>query len=108
MRGAKAQSTLAINSRWQKFFWDCSHGEVIMGNVKHTDQVGHYGVGIQSMARRQLTASLIVAFVIAAASGLMALRPAPHVVAPSKSVVILQLPVVAPRVAWVQYGVETP
>jgi hypothetical protein len=83
-----------------------------MGNVEHTDRVGHDGVEIQSMARRQLTASLVVAFVIAAASGLMALRPAPHVVAdvvaPRKIAVILHPPVVVPRIAWVQYGVDTP
>ena len=69
-------------------------------------------VDVQSMARRQLTASVIVAFVIAAASGLAALRPASYVVADvatlHKSAAILHPSLVAPRLAAAQNSVEVP
>ena len=85
-----------------------------MNNPKYTDyeDIAPGRVDVQSMARRQLTASVIVAFVIAAASGLAALRPASYVVADvatlHKSAAILHPSLVAPRLAAAQNSVEVP
>ncbi len=85
-----------------------------MNSPEHTDyeNIAPERVDVQAMARRQLTASVIVALVIAAASGLIVLRPASHVVADAvtthKIAVILHPSLVAPRVAKAQNGVELP
>jgi hypothetical protein len=85
-----------------------------MSNPDYTDyeDIAPGRVEIQSMARRQLTASVIVALVIAAASGLMALRPASRVAAdvaaPHKVAVILHPSPAAPRVAAARNSVELP
>jgi len=81
--------------------------ETVMSNSEPTDHEE-----IQSMARRQLIGSLVVAFVIAIASGLTALRPASHVTAdvvtPHRVAAIQHPSFVTPRVAIAQSSVEVP
>ena len=87
-----------------------------MENVEHFE--GESGLGeneLQAAARRQLVASLIVALVIAAFAGLVALRPAYRETAadaPHKLAAIQQPSFVTPlgqRVAGVvQHGIELP
>jgi hypothetical protein len=84
-----------------------------LSDKEYTDyeEIAAGRVEIQSMARRQLGASVIVAFIIAAAFGLATLRPGSHVAADAvitHKIAVQHPSLVAPRVAAARNGVDLP